>query len=119
MEKFSIKVKGGEEVLDTDKILCLKAEGSYTYIYTQVKDTGKFEKYMLCGNLKQYEKRLKVLPWFCRISRSAIINLRYLKFKGRDNYIKLKIKCAEGLRLAKSYKARYKEAMSKMQPPLK
>ena len=119
MEKFSVKSKDGEYFIDTNSIICLKANGSYTDIYTQVKDTGKFIKHTQYGNLRKYEKRLKACPWFCRISRWFIINLNYLQFKGRDNCIILTIKCVESLNLTKSYKARYKEAMSNMQPPLK
>ena len=117
MEKFSIRDQAGEEFLETKNIICLVADGSYTYIYTQVEGSTQFMKHFISGNLSKFERRLKALACFCRISRKAIVNLRFVQFKGRDNYIQLKIKCAEGLRISKNYRARFNRAMQQMQVP--
>lgn len=65
---FFFKKKGNFVKVDTNNILYLKAENSYTYIITED------AKYMSTSNLTQMEE-LFATPNFMRVHRSYIINL--------------------------------------------
>jgi two-component system LytT family response regulator len=60
------------DFIKMDDIICCKADGRYTSIFTS---DGK--KYVACRNLGEYENDLNV-NFFFRIHQSYIVNVRYI-----------------------------------------
>lgn len=83
--KLVVPVAGGMIFIDAEEISFLRAEGSYTCIYT----TGK-EKVIASKNIREFEDLLPA--GFFRIHRSYIVNLHYVAryVQGRGGYVVLK-----------------------------
>lgn len=81
--KIGEKLQGGKVVIhhkdrvklvNVSEIVCLEADSSYTHIYT-----NDGQKYTPAHLLKSYADLLENNADFVRISRSVIVNLKYLK----------------------------------------
>lgn len=70
--KIRFNTQGGFILIDPDEILYCQAEGNYTDIYLQNQ-----KKYTISLNIGSIENTLKQ-PAFFRISRSNLINVKYL-----------------------------------------
>ena len=83
LKKIGIITYEGMSFVEIDKIIRLKAEGSYTKFYL---NNGTVE--LTSKNLKEYED---ILPkhQFCRIHNSHLINLNFIKKyqKGRGGFV--------------------------------
>lgn len=81
--KMVVQIMNGYEILNLSEILFLKAEGSYTRIYLQDK-----ESLMVSKNLKYFDEILDSVPYFIRIHRSYIANIHMAKrIIRKDGYL--------------------------------
>lgn len=80
-QKLKFNMRNGVLFVDPDEIIWCEASGSYTVLHFH---TRKDE--VVSVSLKEIEQQLSNLPFY-RISRSAIINLRYLTRIDRRNKI--------------------------------
>lgn len=78
--KLAVPVKDGVAFINTNEIIRMQADGSYTHIYT-IK-----EKYTASKNIKEYEDLLQDMNFF-RAHHSHLINLSHVKHFSRvDGY---------------------------------
>lgn len=80
-QKLKFNMRNGVLFVDPDEIIWCEASGSYTILHFH---TRKDE--VVSVSLKEIEQQLTNMPFY-RISRSAIINLRYLTRIDRRNKI--------------------------------
>ncbi|MBO0934709.1 LytR/AlgR family response regulator transcription factor [Fibrella aquatilis] len=73
-------------VIATADIVWLEGASNYTFIHTRDK-----QRYLVSKNLKRLEESL-IDPAFCRIHKSAVVNLAYLHYAsyGTDAHLRLK-----------------------------
>jgi two-component system LytT family response regulator len=74
MQRLVLPVTNGYEVVQLDRILFMRADGSYTEIHTT--DTKPL---VISKNLKYFEQVLAGNPTFLRTHRSYMVNIRYVK----------------------------------------
>ncbi len=74
IKKIVIPTQHGFEIISTDQIIYIKAEGSYSKITIQHLPT-----FVVSKNLKYFEEILNQTNGFCRVHRSYIVNLHYAK----------------------------------------
>jgi two-component system LytT family response regulator len=72
--KIVVHHKDRVKLVNVSEIVCLEADSSYTRIYT-----NDGQRYTPAHLLKSYEDMLETNEDFVRISRSVIINLKYLR----------------------------------------
>lgn len=77
--KLKFNMRNGAVFIDPDDIVWCEASGSYTILHFQARKDE-----VVSVSLKEVEMQLEGLPFF-RVSRSAIINLRYLSRIDRRN----------------------------------
>jgi len=70
---MAIPTQDGYEILKTNEVVLLEAEGSYTKVILKVGDT-----LLVSRNLKDFERMLPVRK-FARIHHSYIVNVDYIK----------------------------------------
>ncbi|MBL4706893.1 MAG: response regulator transcription factor [Flavobacteriales bacterium] len=77
-ERIAVKEKGVNKIISTNDILYLKAEGSYTKVFTEEK------AYILSKNLKH---SCTCLPEedFLKINRSYVVNMRHIQAYTKKN----------------------------------
>ncbi|MGE0079175.1 MAG: LytR/AlgR family response regulator transcription factor [Bacteroidales bacterium] len=80
-QKLKFSMRNGVVFIDPDDIVWFEASGSYTILHFQARKDE-----VVSVSLKDVEGQLEGLPFF-RISRSAIINLKYLSRIDRRNKI--------------------------------
>ena len=85
LHKISLPTINGLSFEDVNSIIYLKAEGSYTRVFTQ-KNKGE----LISRSLRGFEDILP-LSVFCRIHHSYIINMNFVNryFKGRGGYVEM------------------------------
>jgi two-component system LytT family response regulator len=81
MQKIKFSMRNGSLFVDPDEIVWCEASGSYTIIHFHNKKDE-----VVSVSMKEVEQILSNLSFF-RVSRSAIINLRYLTRVDRRNKI--------------------------------
>ena len=79
LQKLKFSMRNGVIFIDPDDIVWCEASGSYTILHFQSR-----EDEIVSVSLKEVENQLEGLHFF-RISRSAIINLKYLSRIDRRN----------------------------------
>ena len=72
LEKISIPYSGGYFSLTVSKIIAIKAERAYSYIYHGT------EKLLVSKNLSKIEEILSEDPNFIRVHRSFIVNIEHI-----------------------------------------
>lgn len=88
-ERIRISTSSGFEFMYTDELIFLKAEGSYTDVYSKNSD-----KLLISKPIKQIEQELNPNIFF-RVHRSYIINIRFIKRFDRTKNIIIMINGAE------------------------
>lgn len=78
-QKLRFNMRNGVIFIDPDDIVWFEASGSYTVLHFQARKDE-----VVSVSLKDVESQLEGLPFF-RVSRSAIINLKYLSRIDRRN----------------------------------
>jgi len=73
-KKIVVPVTNGFEIIDTENILYLKADGSYTHIYLT-----NGTNMLVSKNLRHFESILSGSPNFLRIHRSYIANIKFAR----------------------------------------
>lgn len=86
IKKIIIPTQQGFEIISTDQIIYIKAEGSYSKITIQHSPT-----FVVSKNLKYFEELLINTNGFCRVHRSYLVNLHFAKriLQNDGNYIVL------------------------------
>lgn len=83
LTKILAPVTNGYEIIDIENIIYLKAEGSYTRIFTSTN-----QSYLMSKNLKYFDTILSNHKTFVRIHRSYIANIKMAKKIVKDiNYL--------------------------------
>jgi len=85
-KKIVIPTHNGFEIISTDNIIYIKAEGSYSKITIQ-----HLPVFVVSKNLKYFEEILSQTNGFCRVHRSYLVNLHFAKriVQNDGNYIVL------------------------------
>lgn len=78
-QKIKFSMRNGVVFIDPDEIVWCEASGSYTVLHFQARKDE-----VVSVSLKDVESQLEGFPFF-RVSRSAIINLKYLSRIDRRN----------------------------------
>lgn len=73
-KKIVLPISNGYEIINVQNICYLRAEGSYTQIFTINNETILASK-----NLKHFQFILEEISFFYRIHRSTIVNIRFIK----------------------------------------
>ena len=105
--KISIAFRGGMDVINTDEICFINADGNYTEIYL----SAGIKKTVTC-QLNLIEKKLQAIPGFERIGKSFILNIGKVE-KIKENTVFLKTDKEElKLNLSPLYIKRLKKSLS-------
>lgn len=71
--KIAVPTSNGMRFINTDEIICLKADNTYTEVYL-----SSNEKIIVSRILKNFEDTLKNVPSFFRCNKSYIINYHFV-----------------------------------------
>lgn len=71
LQVLAVKTGDNIKLLSLERIVCIKAEGKYTIVYTSEKS------YVSNFSISEMEERLNA-PQFVRVHRSFIVNLKYV-----------------------------------------
>lgn len=83
IKKLAVPSLDGIDLFDTDDIIYCKADGSYTTVYLQNKQSK-----IVSRNLKDFENLLEEFG-FCRVHHASLINLKHVQryVKGEGGYV--------------------------------